>query len=150
MAAGVSLIEPLTACVPDHAPDAVHDVALVELHVIVVEPPTVMVEGVAAIVTVGNSTGFTVTVADPVILVYPGTVDAAVIVAVVIALIVDEQVNTPAAVIVPALAGLTDHVTAWLGLFVPFTVAANAERIPPAVHVAVVGLTVTEVTVVVV
>jgi hypothetical protein len=151
VAEGVSAVEPLIAWLPDHAPDAVHEVAFVELHVSVVVAPSVMVEGVAAMVTVGCGTdaGLTVTVAIPVILVYPGIVDAAVIVAVVTAAIVAEEVNTPPVVIVPALVGLTDQVTAWLGLFCPTTVAEN-DWLPPAVTVAVDGLTVTEVTVVVV
>jgi hypothetical protein len=54
--------------------------------------------------------GLMVIVADPVTLVYPGTVDAAVIVAVVIAASVAEEVNTPP-VTVPAVVGLTDQVT---------------------------------------
>jgi hypothetical protein len=47
---GVSLIEPLVASVPDHAPDAVHDVAFVEPHVSVVGFPRVRVEGDALMV----------------------------------------------------------------------------------------------------
>ena len=50
---GVSLVEPLIASVPDHAPDAVHDVAFVEPHVSVVGFPSVRVEGDAPRVTVG-------------------------------------------------------------------------------------------------
>jgi hypothetical protein len=142
VAEGVSAVEPLIAWLPDHAPDAVHEVAFVELHVSVVVAPSVTVG-------CGTDAGLTVTVAIPVILVYPGIVDAAVIVAVVTAAIVAEEVNTPPVVIVPALVGLTDQVTAWLGLFCPTTVAEN-DWLPPAVTVAVDGLTVTEVTVVVV
>jgi hypothetical protein len=113
VAEGVSVVEPLVASVPDHAPDPVQDVVFVELHVSVVELPTVMAEGDAVIVAVGGCAagGLIVTVAAPVTLVYPGTVDAAVIVAVAEAVIVEEEVNTPPAVIVPALAGLADQVT---------------------------------------
>jgi hypothetical protein len=62
------------------------------------------------LVTVGT-TGLIVAVAVPVILVYPGTVDAAVMVAVVIATIDEEEVNTPPAVIVPAVVGETVQLT---------------------------------------
>jgi hypothetical protein len=93
--------------------------------------------------------GLIVIVAVPVTLVYPETVDAAIIVAVVVAVIVEEEVNTPPVVIVPADAGLTDHVTAWLGLSCPATVAAK-EMLSPAVMVFDAGVTVTEVTVIVV
>jgi hypothetical protein len=67
VAEGVSAIEPLVACVPDHAPDAVQSVAFVAFHAIVVDPPTEMVEGVAVIVTVGAAaaTGLIVMVAEP-------------------------------------------------------------------------------------
>jgi hypothetical protein len=81
--------------------------------------------------------------------VYPGTVDAAVMVAVVIALIAEEEVKTPPVVIVPAVVGETVQLTSWLGLLAPATVAAK-ERLFPAVTVPVPGATVTEVTVVVV
>jgi hypothetical protein len=150
VATGVSVVEPLVASVPDHAPDAVHEVVLVELHVSVVVAPSVIAEGTAAMVTVGCGTvaGLMVTVEDPVILVYPGTVDAAIMVAVVITVIVEEEVNTPP-VIVPAVVGVTDQVTTWLGLSCPATVATK-EALPPAVTVPVVGVTVTEVTVVVI
>jgi hypothetical protein len=53
VAVGVSVAEPLVASIPDHAPDAVQDVAFVEPHVIVVELPNVKVEGDALMVTVG-------------------------------------------------------------------------------------------------
>jgi hypothetical protein len=62
--------------------------------------------------------------------------------------IVEEAVNIPPE-IVPSLAGLTDQATAWLGLFSPATTAPK-EAVPPGATVADVGLTVTEVTVVVV
>jgi hypothetical protein len=112
VAEGVSVADPLRASVPDHAPDAVHEVAFVELHVSAVELPSVMVAGDAAIVAVGcdGDIGSIVAVAVPAILVYPGTVDVAVIVAVDVAVIVEEAVKVPPA-IVPADAGLTDHVT---------------------------------------
>jgi hypothetical protein len=54
--------EPAVASLPDHAPLAVHPVALVEDHVSVLEPPEPMLAGLALIVTVGA--GRTVTVAD--------------------------------------------------------------------------------------
>jgi len=110
VAVGVSAIDPLTDSAPDQVPEAVQDVAFVELHVSVVGDPMMTVEGDAAMVTVGAGTGLIVTVAIPVMLVYPGTVDAAVTVAVAGVVIVEAAVNAPPAVIVPALAG-TDQVT---------------------------------------
>ena len=44
---------PLTASVPDHAPEAVHAVAPVEVQVIVVLPPLATILGSALIATVG-------------------------------------------------------------------------------------------------
>jgi len=44
---------PLTGSVPDHAPEAVHEVALVDDQVIVVLPPLAMMLGLELIVTVG-------------------------------------------------------------------------------------------------
>lgn len=44
---------PLTGSVPDHAPEAVHAVALVDDQVIVVLPPLEMMLGLEVIVTVG-------------------------------------------------------------------------------------------------
>jgi hypothetical protein len=44
---------PLTGSVPDHAPEAVHEVALVDDQVIVVLPPLAMMLGLGLIVTVG-------------------------------------------------------------------------------------------------
>ena len=44
---------PLTGSVPDHAPEAVHAVTLVEDQVIVVLPPLAMMLGAELIVTVG-------------------------------------------------------------------------------------------------
>jgi hypothetical protein len=127
--------------------DAVHDVAFVVASVSVKLVPrtTVVTEGVS--VPVGA--GAIVTIAVPVIFVYPGTVEVAMIVAVVVAVIVEEAVNAPAAVIVPSDVGLTDQVTTWLGLFCPWTNAAN-DWLPPGATVLAEGLTVTSVTVVVV
>lgn len=96
--------------------------------------------------------GVMVIVAVPVIVVYSGTVDAATMVTVVVWAIVAREVNTPVvALIVPTFtpAGLTDpidHVTAWLGLFCPTTVAVK-EMLFPAWMVSLAGLGVTEVTV---
>ena len=56
--------DPLTALVPDQAPEAVHDVALVEDQVKVELPPLVTVLGLALIVTVAVGLGLTVTVVD--------------------------------------------------------------------------------------
>ena len=47
------LCVPLVATAPDHPPDAVHDVALVELHVSDEVPPPATLVGFAANVTVG-------------------------------------------------------------------------------------------------
>jgi hypothetical protein len=47
------LCVPLTGSVPDHAPEAVHVVALVEDQVIVVLPPLATMLGLGLIVTVG-------------------------------------------------------------------------------------------------
>jgi hypothetical protein len=44
---------PLTGSVPDHAPEAVHEVALVDDQVIVALPPLAMMLGLGLIVTVG-------------------------------------------------------------------------------------------------
>jgi hypothetical protein len=71
-------------------------------------------------------------------------------VAVTVEAIDEEVVNFPVvASMVPADAGLAVHATTWLGLSCPKTDAVN-DWLPPAVTVAVEGLTVTEVTVVVV
>jgi hypothetical protein len=58
--------DPLTALVPDHAPEAVHAVALVEDQVSVELPPEASELGLALILTVGAADGVpaTVTVAD--------------------------------------------------------------------------------------
>ena len=53
MAAGVSVVVPLVASVPLHAPLAVHEVAFVEVHVRVVLAPSVIAAGFAERVTVG-------------------------------------------------------------------------------------------------
>lgn len=134
-------------------PDTVALVAVLPalaFHVIIVDCPCVMTMGAAVIVGDGGSTagGLMVIVVDPVTFVYPGTVDAAVMVAVVIAVSVEEAVNTPVDVIVPAVAGLAVHVTAWLGLSWPWTVAVHV-LLCPAVNVVGVQDGVTEVTVVV-
>lgn len=57
------LFEPVGAKVPVQPPDAVHDVALVELHVRVEEPPMATVVGLAVNTTVGTATAVTVTAA---------------------------------------------------------------------------------------
>jgi hypothetical protein len=56
-------IEPLTGSLPDHAPEAVHEVALVEDQVSVVALPLATVLGLALSVSVGAG-DVTVTVAD--------------------------------------------------------------------------------------
>lgn len=66
--------------------------------------------------------------------------------AVVLPVIDEEAENFPVASTVPSPAGLTDHVTVWLGLLAPLTVAANC-WLAPAMTVAVPGETTTEVTV---
>lgn len=53
MAAGVNDAEPDVACAPDHDPDAVQPVALLDAQVIVVLAPAEIVAGLAAIETVG-------------------------------------------------------------------------------------------------
>jgi hypothetical protein len=60
--------EPETGLDPDHAPEAVHDVALVEDQVSVALPPLAIVLGLAEIETIGAGAGgaavtFTVTAA---------------------------------------------------------------------------------------
>jgi hypothetical protein len=55
--------EPLTALVPDQAPDAVHELALVEDQVKVAPLPLATVLGLAAKVTIGTG-AVTDTVAD--------------------------------------------------------------------------------------
>lgn len=51
---GEVVIVPEVGTTPDHAPDVVQRVALVEDHVRVLEPPVVTVEGVAVRVTVAD------------------------------------------------------------------------------------------------
>ena len=53
VAVGLTVEVPEVACVPDHAPLAVHDVALVEDQVILEEEPDVIEIGEAERVTVG-------------------------------------------------------------------------------------------------
>jgi hypothetical protein len=55
---------PLVALAPDHAPLAVHEVALVEDQVSVEAPPLATLAGVAVSVTVGTAAPVTVTVAE--------------------------------------------------------------------------------------
>ena len=57
------LCVPLVASTPLQPPEAVQDVALVELHVKVETPPTATTVGFAAKVAVGNAVIVTVTVA---------------------------------------------------------------------------------------
>jgi hypothetical protein len=52
--AGVSAAVPLVGSAPLHAPLAVHEVAFVDDHVSVVLPPSVMLVGLAVIVTAGE------------------------------------------------------------------------------------------------
>ena len=56
--------EPLVALLPDQAPDAVHEVALVEDQLSVEEAPLAIVLGLALICTVAVGCAVTVTVAD--------------------------------------------------------------------------------------
>ena len=67
------------ACVPDQLPEAVQDVALVELHVRVAAPPELTEVGLAVSVTVGTGAvpggAVTVTAAD-VVAVPPGPLQA--------------------------------------------------------------------------
>jgi hypothetical protein len=59
------LCDPETAFAPDHPPDALHELALVELHVRVEEAPDVIDTGLAASCTVGTAgVPATVTMAD--------------------------------------------------------------------------------------
>ena len=97
----------------------------------------------------GTTTGLIVTVAVPVMFVYPVTVDAAVIVTVVVTVIDEEGVKTPPDVIVPAVVGVTLQVTVWLGLLCPDTTAVKVALFP-TVTVTAGGVTATPVTVVVV
>jgi hypothetical protein len=56
--------EPLTALLPDHAPEAVHEVALLEVQDKVELAPRAMVLGAALRLTVGTFLALTVTLAD--------------------------------------------------------------------------------------
>ena len=56
--------EPLVALLPDQAPDAVHEVALVEDQLSVEEAPLAIVLGLALICTVAVGCAVTVIVAD--------------------------------------------------------------------------------------
>lgn len=66
VAAGVTLAVPLVAMVPLQPPDAVQEVALVEVHVSVALPPTVIDVGLALIETVGAGATVTVVLAEAV------------------------------------------------------------------------------------
>ena len=63
-ASPVRASEPLSVLVPDHPPDAVHEVALADDHVSVAEPPLATVVGVAVRVTEGAAGCVTVTLTD--------------------------------------------------------------------------------------
>jgi hypothetical protein len=56
--------EPLTALLPDHAPEALQEVALADDHVKVELPPLATVLGLAPMLTVAVGFGLTVTVVD--------------------------------------------------------------------------------------
>ena len=56
--------EPLVALVPDHAPEAVHEVAFAADQVSVELPPLATVLGLALMLTVAPGAALTVTVAD--------------------------------------------------------------------------------------
>jgi hypothetical protein len=56
--------EPVTGLLPDHAPEAVHEVAFVDDQVKVELSPLATVLGLAAMVTVADCLGLTVTVVD--------------------------------------------------------------------------------------
>lgn len=114
MAVGDSCWDPLNANVPDHAPDAVAEVELPHAQVIVVEPSLVILGGFAEIVAVGfcAAAGFTVTVIVPDLV--GSCTDVEVMATGVVALTDEAEEKTPAAEIVPALEGLTLHVTAEL------------------------------------
>jgi hypothetical protein len=56
--------EPLTALLPNQAPEAVQEVALLETHVNVELPPLATVLGLAPILTVAVGFALTVTVVD--------------------------------------------------------------------------------------
>ena len=66
-ASPVRASEPLSDLVPDHPPDAVHEVALAADHVSVAEPPLATVVGVADSVTEGAAGCVTVTFTDCVV-----------------------------------------------------------------------------------
>lgn len=64
VAVGVALCDPLVALVPDHAPEAVQDVASVLDQVSTVDAPSVRLVGDPVNVSVGAGS-LTVSVADP-------------------------------------------------------------------------------------
>lgn len=51
--AGETINEPVKFCAPDHAPEAVHEVALLDAQEIVDDEPAIIELGFAAIETVG-------------------------------------------------------------------------------------------------
>lgn len=67
-------VEPDVALLPDHAPEAVHKVAFVELHVNVAEPPLGTVVGLAASVSVGAGGAASTTTVTDRVAVPPGPV----------------------------------------------------------------------------
>lgn len=77
----------------------------------------------------------TVTVADPLTMVKTGCVEVAVIVALVGAARVEDEVKMPDGEIVPAFEGLTDKVTADICPPVPWTVAAHVLVSPALIDV---------------
>lgn len=114
-AAGVSVAVPLVACVPLHAPLAVQAVAFVDDHVRVELPPTVIVVGATAMVTVGAAGVPTVTAAEafpfPPLPLHDRlyvAVPAAVGVSVAVPLVDCEPLHDPLAV--QAVAFVDDHV----------------------------------------
>jgi hypothetical protein len=74
VAVGLTAWVPLVALVPDQPPEAVHPVALVLLHVSVLDWPLVMVSGLPLSVAVGAGVELTVTVTDCAGLVPPAPV----------------------------------------------------------------------------
>ena len=93
-----------------------------------------------------GAAGLTVIANDPQIVVYPGTTEQALAVAVALAL-TDAAVNVPPEDIVPADDGLTVQVTLCDGLPFPCTVAVH-EDVPPPLMAAGVHVAATEATVV--
>jgi hypothetical protein len=149
--------EPLTALVPDQPPDAVHEVAFVELHVSVELAPVAMELGLAVTVTVGAG-GATDTVADCAAL-PPGPVQLSVYVALAVSVpvewepltawapdqaplavqevaLLDDQESIEALPLLTVL-GLALRLTVALGVALTVTVADCAALPPAPVHVRV-------------